>query len=77
MSDGNCSSASFFFDFRLPLVSGRSLMERSSDSEIAELMAVKSKHGGDFAPEWRPKVNLTVPASLSMAQRPAYIDPPL
>lgn len=53
MNDGNCSSASFSV-FDIGWCSGHV----SSDSEIAELMAVKSKHGGDFAPEWRPKVSL-------------------
>jgi len=37
-------------------------------SEIAELMSVKSKHGagGEYSPEWRPKVSpLWLPMSLS------------
>jgi hypothetical protein len=40
----------------------------TSSSEIAELMAVKSKHGagGEYSPDWKPKVRTTLACSCSV-----------
>jgi len=48
---------------------------RQLQYEIAELMAVKSKHGGDFAPEWRPKIEAP-PVEAPPPPPPAIEDEP-
>ena len=44
------------------------------NSEIAELMAVKSKHGagGEYTPDWMPKVRCPCPTSLATANHVSF-----
>jgi hypothetical protein len=59
MSDVHCSSTFHpnILNLRNPLTTPSSIPR----SEIAELMAVKAKHsaGGEYSPDWRPKVIYT------------------
>ncbi|KAH9996223.1 hypothetical protein BJV77DRAFT_1059446 [Russula vinacea] len=45
---------------------------RALQHEIAELMAVKAKHsaGGEYSPDWRPKVITPNPTNLIIPPRP-------
>ncbi len=65
MSDVHCNSTSKntastanHLSNQNPVLSTPPYPEPTIYSEIAELMAVKAKHsaGGEYSPDWRPKV---------------------
>lgn len=49
----------------------------TSSSEIAELMAVKSKHGagGEYSPDWKPKVRALATPWLAITSHPTHASP--